>query len=145
MTREVVRRLLEQVSERWLAAPEADVVWAGDHEGRRGVRVRLDTGDAGTVWFEVGERTLRVEAFILPSPSPGRREEVYRRALAANTAGRRLHLALDRRGDLVLVGRVPLGEVDAAELDLLLGEAHEALEVARPALARAASAREKKP
>jgi hypothetical protein len=38
-------------------------------------------------------------------------------------AGRRLHLALDRRGDLVLVGRVPVAEVSEAELELLLGEA----------------------
>lgn len=145
MTAEEARRLLEEVSECWPTDPEADVIWVGDFEGRRGVRLRLDTGDPGTVWFQVGERTLRVEAFILPAPPPGRGEEVYRLSLAHNTAGRRLHLALDRRGDLVLVGRVPLEEVDAGELDLLLGEAHEALEVLRPALGRAAGRREKNP
>lgn len=143
MTQEDVRRLLDEVSERWLADPEADVVWVGDHEGRRGVRVRLGTGDPSTVWFRVGERTLQLEAFILPSPPVGRREEVFRRALAYNTAGRRLHLALDRRGDVVLVGRIPLGEANEQELELLLGEAHEALEVVRPALARVAFGREK--
>lgn len=145
MNREEVRRLLDEVSELWLVDPVAAVVWVGDYEGRRGVRVRLDAGDPSTVWFEVGERTLRVEVYILSAPPAGRREEAYRRSLAYNTAGRRLHLALDRRGDLVLVGRVPLGEVDADELNLLLGEAHEALEVVRPALARVAFSREKKP
>lgn len=145
MTGEEARRLVDEVSEGWLTDPEADVLWVGDYEGRRGVRLRLRTGDPSTVWFRVGERTLQVEAFILPSPPPGRREEVFRRSLAYNTAGRRLHLALDRRGDLVLVGRVPLGEVDAGELDLLFGEAHEALEVVRPALARVAFEREKNP
>ena len=143
MTPDEVRRLLEDVSERWLADPQADVIWVGDYEGRRGVRLRLGTGDPSTVWFRAGERTLQVEAFILPAPPAGRREEVFRRSLAYNTAGRRLHLALDRRGDLVLVGRVPLREVDARELELLLGEAHEALEVVRPALARVAFEREK--
>jgi hypothetical protein len=44
---------------------------------------------------------------------------------------------------VVSIGRVPPGEVDAAELDLLLGELHEGLEVGRPALAWAAFGREK--
>jgi hypothetical protein len=145
VSREEVRRVLEEVSGRWLGDPQADVIWVGDYEGRRGVRVRLGTGDPSTVWFQVGERTLRVEAFMIPAPPAGRREEVYRRSLAYNSAVRRLHLALDRRGDLVLVGRVPLGEVDAGELELLLGEAHQALEVVRPALARVAFEREKPP
>lgn len=145
MNREEVGRLLVEVSELWLTDPATAVIWVGNYEGRRGVRMRLEVGDPSTVWFEVGERTLRVEAYILSVPPAGRREEVYRRSLAYNTAGRRLHLALDRRGDLVLVGRVPLGEVNADELDLLLGEAHEALEVVRPALARVAFSREKKP
>jgi hypothetical protein len=144
VSREEARRLLEEAGERWLADSQGAVIWVGDYEGRLGVRLRLSTGDPSTVWFQVGERTLRVEAFILPAPPAGRREEVYRQSLARNVAGRRLHLALDRRGDLVLIGRVPLEEVDPGELDLLLGEAHEGLEIARPALAGAAFDREKK-
>jgi hypothetical protein len=140
---EEVRRLLEEAGERWLADPESDVIWVGDYEGRRGVRLRLGAGEPSTVWFKVGERTLAVEAFILPSPPSGRREEVYRQSLARNTGGRRLHLALDRHGDVVLIGRVPLDDVDAVELELLLGEMHQGLEITRPALARAAFGREK--
>jgi len=143
VNQEETHRLLEEVSEGWLADSRADVIWVGDYEGRRGVLVRLGTGEPSTVWFQVGERTLRVEAFILPPT--GRREEVFRRSLAHNTAGRRLHLALDRRGNLVLVGRVPRREVDAGGLELLLGEAHEALEVVRPILAGVAFEREKNP
>jgi len=140
---EETRRLVEDVSEGWLADPGSDVIWVGDHDGRRGVRLRLTAGEPSTVWFKTGERTLAVEAFILPSPPADRREEVFRQGLARNTAGRRLHLALDRRGDVVLIGRVPLREVDAGELELLLGEAHQGLEVTRPALAKAAFEREK--
>lgn len=143
MNAEAARRLLEEISAGWLADPQSDVIWAGDHEGRRGVRLRLTAGEPSTVWFNVGERTLAVEAFILPSPPAGNREEVYRQCLARNTAGRRLHLALDRRGDVVLVGRVPLRELDAGELELLLGELHDGLEIARPALVKAAFGREK--
>lgn len=143
MNADAVRRLLEEITGGWAADPAADVVWAGDYEGRRGVRLRLASGELSTVWFAVGDLTLRVEAFILGAPPADRREEVYRQSLARNAAGRRLHLALDRHGDVVLVGRVPLAEVDAEELELLLGEAHEGLEIARPALARAAFEREK--
>lgn len=143
MTIDEVRRLLNEVTEGWVADPDGDVVWAGDYEGRRGVRVRLDSGDLSTVWFEVGDRTLRVEAYILPPSPADRREEVYRQCLARNLGGRRLHLALDHHGDVVLVGRVPITEVDVEEMELLLGEAHEGLEIARPALARAAFEREK--
>jgi len=80
------------VSERWLADPRADVIGAGDYEGRRGLRLRLGTGEPSTVWFQVGERTLRVEAFILPAPPAGRREEVFRRSLA---------MALSSRGSVI--------------------------------------------
>jgi hypothetical protein len=131
------------VTERWVADPAADVVWAGDHDGHRGVRVRLSSGDLSTVWFPVGDLTRRVEACILPAPPAGRREEVYRQSLARNPAGRRLHLALDRHGEVVLVGRLPLAEMESDEPELLLGEAHEGLEVTRPTLARAAYEREK--
>ena len=143
MTAARVRRLLEEVTGAWVADPVSDVVWAGDYEGRRGVRLRPGSGEMSTVWWQVGDLTLRVEAYLLSAPPPDRREEVYRQCLARNAGGRRLHLALDRHGDVVLVGRLPLTEVDAQELELLLGEAHEALEVARPALARAAFEREK--
>lgn len=126
--------LAQEVTARWAADPGSGVVWAGDHEGRRGVRLRQEGRDFTTVWFAVGERTLAVEDYAFTAPPPGEREEAFRQCLARNLSGRRLHFALDRHGDLVLVGRVPLGEVDEAELGLLLGEAHEAIALALPTL-----------
>jgi len=41
------------------------------------------------------------------------------------------------------VGRLPLAEMESDEPELLLGEAHEGLEVTLPTLARAAYEREK--
>ena len=137
--------LVAAVTARWAADPDGGVVWAGDHEGRRGVRLRQRGRDFTTVWFRVGERTLAVEAYVLSAPPPGEREEAFRQCLARNLTGRRLHFALDRHGDLVLVGRVPLGEVTEAELELLLGEAHEAIALALPALIAAGRGRERKP
>jgi hypothetical protein len=129
-----VQRLVAAVTTRWAADPASGVVWAGDHEGRRGVRLQQRGRDFTTIWFRVGERTLAVEAYTLSAPPPGEREEAFRQCLARNLSGRRLHFALDRHGDLLLVGRVPLGEVDEAELELLLGEAHEAIALALPTL-----------
>jgi hypothetical protein len=140
-----VRCLVDRVTALWAADPGSGVVWAGDHEGRRGVRLQQRGRDFTTIWFGVGERTLVVEAYAFSAPPPGEREEAFRQCLARNLSGRRLHFALDRHGDLLLVGRVPLREVDEAELELLLGEAHEAIALALPALIAAARGRETSP
>lgn len=145
MTAAEVRRLVEEVTARWAADPASGVVWAGDYEGRRGVRLRQEARDCTTVWFRAGERTLAVEAYVFSAPPLGEREEAFRQCLARNLGSRRLHFALDRHGDLVLVGRVPLGEVSEAELGLILGEAHEAISLALPALIAAVRKRERIP
>ncbi len=134
--------LVAAVTDRWRDDPESAVVWAGDHEGRRGVRMRQTVRDFTTVWFSVGDRTLSVEAYVMPSP-PFHREEVFRQALVRNATTRRAHFALDREGDVVLRARVPIEEVTDHELELLLGEVYESIEVAWPALSAAAFTREK--
>lgn len=137
-----VRRLVDRVTARWAPDAGGGVVWAGDHEGRRGVRLEQRGRDFTTLWLGIGERTLAVEAYVFSAPPPGEREEAFRQCLARNLSGRRLHFALDRHGDLLLVGRVPLAEVSEGELELLLGEAHEAIALVLPALIAAARGRE---
>jgi hypothetical protein len=134
--------LLARVTQAWVDDPDGDVVWAGDHEGRRGVRMRQTVRDFTTVWFTVGDRTVAIEAYVLPSP-PHRRDEVYRQALARNAGTRRVHFALDVEGDLVLVGRIPVDEASEHELELALGEVYAMVEVSFRPLVAAAFAREK--
>jgi hypothetical protein len=136
-------RLLERVTDGWLTDPESAVVWTGYHEGCRGVRMRQEVRDMTTVWFAVGQRTVAVEAYVLPKP-PDRAEEVYRQALARNAGTRRMAFALDRLGDLVIVGRIPLEQLSEHELELALGEVYDLVEISFPALVRAAFGREKK-
>lgn len=138
-----VAALVEAVADRWAGDPDGDVVWSGDHEGRRGVRMRQTVRDFTTVWFAVGERFVSVEAYVLPSPPSGR-EEVFRQCLVRNASTRRMRFALDADGDVVLVGRIPVSEVDAEALDLVLGEIYELVEVSFRPLVRAAFPREKK-
>lgn len=142
MSSNEVARLLERVTQAWVDDPDGDVVWAGDHEGRRGVRMRQTVRDFTTVWFTTGERTVAIEAYVLPAP-PHRREEVYRQVLARNAGTRRVHFALDADGDLVLVGRIPVNEASELELELALGEVYALVEVSFRALVAAAFGREK--
>lgn len=134
---------MESVTEAWASDEATDVVWAGYHEGRRGVRMRQTVRDFTTVWFDIGERTMTVEAYVLPSP-PRNHEEVYRQCLVRNAGTRRMAFALDRDGDVVLRARVPIEEVDEADLEMILGEVYELVEVSFRPMARAAFAREKK-
>lgn len=134
--------IVRAVTSAWVADPESDVVWSGDHEGRRGVRMAQRVRDFTTVWFSVGDRTVRVEAYVVPSP-PGGREEVFRQCLARNRGTRRVRFALDAHGDVVLMAAIPVGEVDETELELVLGEIYELIEVSFRPLVRAGFAREK--
>lgn len=137
-----VADLVAEVTDAWAADPDSDVVWAGDHEGRRGVRMRQTVRDFTTVWFAVGDRTVTVEAYVLPSP-PAAREEVFRQCLARNAGTRRVAFALDREGDVVLTGKIPVEGVSSHELELTLGEVYDLVEVAFRPMVRIAFAREK--
>jgi hypothetical protein len=139
-----INQLLIDVTERWRDDPDSSVVWTGHHEGRRGIRMRQTVRDMTTVWFEVGDRTLTVEAFVLPTP-PGDAAEVFRQALKRTHRTRRMAFALDRLDDLVIIGRVPLAEVDEAELELVVGEVYDLIEVSFRGLLAAGFGRETKP
>jgi len=139
---ETPRAVVDRVTTGWLDDPESDVVWTGDHEGRRGVRMRQTVRDFTTVWFAVGDRTVAIEAYVLPAPR-FRKDEVYRQALTRNFGNRRIYFALDRLGDLVLVGRIPVDELTVEELELALGEVYELVEVSFRGLVAAGFAREK--
>ena len=134
--------LVASVTESGVADADSAVVWAGDHEGRRGVRMRQTVRDMTTVWFDTRERTVTIEAYVLPRP-PRRADEVYRQALRRNAGMRRMAFALDDKGDLVLTGKIPVEALTEDELELALGEIYEAVEVSFRAFVAAGFGREK--
>jgi hypothetical protein len=136
------RDTLEGVIGRWVADADSSVEYAEEVDGRWAVRMRQEARDVTTVWFEIGERSIRAETYVIPLP-PAAAEEVYRQCLVRNTGGWRCHFALDREGAVVIVGRLAAEHVDALELDLLLGEIHQLIEVSFRPLVRAAFSREK--
>lgn len=68
----------------------------------------------------LGDHTLSVNAFVVRSADENH-EAVYRWLLERNTRLSGIAFALDRLGDVFLVGRIPLAAVSAHEVDRLLG------------------------
>jgi hypothetical protein len=137
-----VREILEERIRLWVADPDSSVEYAEEVEGRWAVRMRQDTRDATTVWFDVGERSLQFEAYVMPAPA--KPAEVHRQALVRNARSWRVFFAVDSEGAIVLRGRLPAGRVTLDELDRVLGEVFETIELAfRPMLRAGFPGREK--
>jgi Putative bacterial sensory transduction regulator len=116
--------------------PEIDAVLAGalaelgvDHQRRDagqflvtlpGTR-RLTT----QCWLLVREHSLLVQAFVCRQPDE-EHAAVYRFMLRRNARLFGVHYALDRLGDIHLIGRIPLHAVTPAEVDRVLGQVLEA-------------------
>jgi hypothetical protein len=130
-----VREILEERIRSWLDDPESTVEYAEEVEGRWAVRMRQETRDATTVWWDVGERSLTFEAYVLPAPPNP--EEVHRQALVRNARGWRCFFAVDEEGAIVLRGRLADDRVSLDELDRVLGEIFETIELAFRPMVRA--------
>jgi Putative bacterial sensory transduction regulator len=72
-------------------------------------------------WLLVREQSVFVQAFVCRQPDE-EHEVVYRFMLQRNARLYGVHYALDRIGDIHLIGRIPLHAVTAAELDRVLGQ-----------------------
>jgi Putative bacterial sensory transduction regulator len=76
-------------------------------------------------WLVVREHALFVQAFVCRQPDEAH-DAVYRFLLQRNARLYGVHYALDRVGDIHLIGRVALHAVTADELDRVLGQVLEA-------------------
>jgi hypothetical protein len=72
------------------------------------------------VLLHVDERSLKLSSLISGAPDE-QHDAVYRLLLHRNQRPAPVHFAIDDEGDLLLVGRVPLGAVDEQTFDELLG------------------------
>jgi hypothetical protein len=78
-----------------------------------------------TCWVLVGQHGVLVEAFVCRRPDEAH-EDVYRWLLRRNTRLYGVHYALDKAGDIYLIGRLAHHAVTADELDRVLGQVVEA-------------------
>lgn len=130
-----MREILEQRIRLWLDDPESSVEYAEEVEGRWAVRMRQQTREATTVWWDVGQRSLSFEAYVMPTPvAPA---EVHRQALVRNSRAWRCFFAVDGEGAIVLRGRLGHDRVTLDELDRVLGELFEMIELSFRPMVRA--------
>jgi hypothetical protein len=71
-------------------------------------------------WLVVGQHGLLVEAFVCRKPDENH-EEFYAFLLRRNAKTYAVSFALDKAGDVYLVGRLPLSAVTPADVDTILG------------------------
>jgi len=70
--------------------------------------------------LSVGDYSLVANAFFMRAPDENQ-VAAYKYLLEQNARAYAVHFALNSLGDIYLVGRLPLGAVNATELDRMLG------------------------
>ncbi|MEU1671940.1 YbjN domain-containing protein [Streptomyces roseifaciens] len=99
---------------------EAGLEWESPADGTYVVKLPGTRKLSTTVSLVVGKHSLSVNAFVVRRPDENH-EAVHRWLLERNTRLYGLGYALDRLGDVYLVGRLPLAAVTPDEVDRLLG------------------------
>jgi len=99
---------------------EAELEWESPSDGTYVVTLPGVRKLSTTCSLAVGRHSLSVNAFVVRRPDENH-AEVHRWLLERNTRLYGLGYALDRLGDIYLVGRLPLAAVTPEEVDRLLG------------------------
>lgn len=126
--REILARRLDE----WLAATAAEnpSVQALDRTGQLGggvedaLRWYLRLGgvdkEITTIWFELGQRTLRYETYVMPYPEENH-AALFEMLLRRNQHLVGAHYALGIEEAVFLRGEIGLGSLSAGELDRIVG------------------------
>lgn len=127
------RAVLERRIDEWCARVSSEwpsVLAAGrsvDEPNRWFVRLRGEAKDTMTMWLLLGQRTLRHETYVLPTP-PARAEELLRYCLRRNERLVGHHFGIGAEDALHLYGELLLESLDDAELDRIVGSVYATIE-----------------
>ena len=131
---------LEHRIDGWLAAQleENPIMVAVDRgepgERRWYVRLAGEEKDFTTIWFTLRQRTLHYETYVMPAPEENH-ERFWEHLLRRNYKLYGVHFAIGPEDAVFLVGHVPADDVDAGELDRIVGTVFASVEqFFRPAL-----------
>jgi hypothetical protein len=102
------------------ALQEADLEFEEPSDGRFVVTLPGERKLQTTCSLVAGPHSISVNAFVVRRPDENH-EAFYRWLLQRNQRIYGLAFALDRLGDVYLVGRIPLHAVTPAEIDRVLG------------------------
>jgi hypothetical protein len=103
-----------------LALDELEMPYEHPEPGSYLVKLQGTHRLATMTWLIAGQHSLQVEAFFCRQPDENH-AELYRFLLTRNARTFGVHFALDKTGDIYLVGRLPLAAISTDELDRLLG------------------------
>ena len=87
------------------------------------VRLRGEEKAIIAVWLTLRERTLHYEAYFMPAPEENV-EALYEYLLRLNGRLFAMRFAVGLEDAVYLVGQLPLGAVDEAELDRIVGSVY---------------------
>lgn len=98
------------------------------------VRLAGEEKEFTTVWLTLGQRALHLESYVMPAPEEDE-ATFYAHLLRRNRSTHGLWFAIGEEEAIFLVGQLPVGAVDEAALDRLIGSAYAYVErFFRPAL-----------
>jgi hypothetical protein len=124
--------VLERRIDEWLAdlattMPVAAVERAEGDVRRWFVRLRGEDKDFTTVWLTLGQRTLRYETYVMPAPEENA-AELYEHLLRRNDRLVGAHFSIGVEDAVFLRGELPVGALDAEELDRAIGTLYATVE-----------------
>jgi hypothetical protein len=103
-------------------------------ERRWYVRLAGEEKEHTTIWLRLGQRALHLETYVMPAPEEDE-AAFYSHLLRRNRTTHGLWFAIGEEEAIFLVGQLPIGAVDEAALDRLIGSTYAYVErFFRPAL-----------
>jgi hypothetical protein len=102
------------------ALDEAELDYAEPQPGQFFVKLPGTHKLFTNAWLVVGQHGLLVEAFVCRKPDENH-EDFYAFLLRRNAKMFAVSFALDKAGDVYLIGRLPLVGITAEEVDRILG------------------------
>lgn len=104
-------------------------------ERRWYVRMRGEEKEFTTIWFTLGQRTLRYETYVMPHPEENA-EQLWEHLLRRNESLVGAHFSIGIEDAVFLRGEIPLRLVEEEELDRIVGTLWATVERAFPVIIR---------
>jgi hypothetical protein len=123
---ELARQLDEWLARFQAQHPEVEAVDRAEPgdvapgERRWYVRMRGEDKDFTTVWLTLGQRTLRYETYVMPSPEENH-QQLFEQLLRQNDRLVGAHFSIGGEDAIFLRGELPVAALDESEVDRILG------------------------
>lgn len=99
------------------------------------VRMRGEEKEFTTLWFTLGQRTLRYETYVMPAPEENA-ERLYETLMRRNDSLVGVHFSVGAEDAVFLRGELPNHALNEAELDRIVGTMFATVERFFPTLVR---------